>query len=150
MNKDEFIARFRPTIRVNLDWSMFKEDNTTLFSVTLNLPREINRLWTPWFPGGMSHHFADPSAEPLSALGAASDITLLGSHEQGIRHCIERINDDDIEAPAVAFPRQRYLLLDQNHHIVAAAVKELHVRLQLSVIVPPLGKHILTDVPALK
>lgn len=150
MNKDEFLARFRCTIRVNVDWAMFKEESVRLLPVTVKLPQELNRLWTPWFPGGLSHNPSDPAAEPLSALGAASDISLLGSHEQGIRHCMDRISGEDIEAPAVLFPRERYLLLDQSHHILAAALKELHVNVHLSVIVPPAGKHILIDVAALK
>ena len=150
LNKHEFRARYGEKIRVNVDWQRFMaDDDIVLRPLTLQLPRDLSRLWTPWFPGGGSHHPADPSAAPLSVLGAASDLDLLGEHGSAIREHLERHRDRDFEAPAVAFPHDRYLLLDRNHRAVAAAVREASVSLHLAVIVTPEEIHILTDVPRL-
>ncbi len=149
MNKVEFREQFGPNIRVNVDWKLFQQDDVTLVEPTLSLPRDSNRLWTPWFPGGASHHPADACAEPLSVLGAASDISLLGTHEPAIRSVMARIEECELFAPAVALPRGRYLLLDGNHHIVAAVLLELAVIVRLAAIVVPRGRNILVDIPAL-
>jgi hypothetical protein len=149
-NKHEFRARYGEKIRVNVDWRRFMDDDAiVLRAVTLQLPRDLPRLWTPWFPGGGSHHPSDPNAAPLSVLGAASDLDLLGDHAAKIRERLDRVENDEFDAPAVAFPNERYLLLDRNHRAVAAAVKKSELPLHLVVIVTPPDVHILTDVPRL-
>ena len=150
LNKHEFRARFGEDIRVNVDWRRFMaDDDIVLRPALLRIPHDLPCLWTPWFPGGGSHHPSDPDAAPLSVLGAAADIDLLGEHADMVRKHIAEDDDEDFEAPAVAFPRGRYLLLDKNHSTVAAAVKNKELMLHLAVIVTPANVHILTDLPRL-
>ena len=150
LSKHQFRARYGEDIRVNVDWKRFMaDDDIVLRPAVLRIPHDLPCLWTPWFPGGGSHHPSDPGAAPLSVLGAAADIDLLGEHADKVRKHMAEDGDEDFDAPAVAFPRGRYLLLDGNHRTVAAAAREKALRIHLAVIVPPANVHILTDLPRL-
>jgi hypothetical protein len=150
LSKHQFRARYGDKIRVNVDWQRFMADERiVLRPAVLRLPHDLACLWTPWFPGGGSHHPSDPAAAPLSVLGAAADLDLLGEHGEGVREHIERDDHEAFDAPALAFPRGRHLLLDRNHSTVAAAVKQTERILHLAVIVTPPDVHILTDLPRL-
>lgn len=150
LSKHQFRARYGEDIRVNVDWKRFMDDDDiVLRRAVLRLPHDLACLWTPWFPGGGSHHPSDPHATPLSVLGAAADLDLLGEHGDDVRKHIERDDEQDFDAPAVAFPRGRYLLLDKNHSTVAAAVKQNERQLHLAVIVTPPNVHLLIDLPRL-
>ena len=148
MNKDEFRLRFGEKIRVNVGWKRYAEDDVRIIERKLALPDDLNVLWTPWYPGGSSHHLSGPDAEPLSVLGAASDLTLIGSHAEGVKTCLEKLGDGAVEAPAIALPRGRYLLLDQNHHLTALAVRMRPVALSLFIIDAPAHARLLTDIRA--
>ena len=147
MNKHEFRLRFGNDIRVNVNWKRFAEGDVELRERVLALPEQLNILLTPWYPGGASHALA-PGAEPLSVIGAASDLSLIGTHADGIETCLNKMRATDFEAPAIRVSRGRYLLLDQNHHVTALAINKLPVTLKLFVIEAPHDVNLLTDIRA--
>src|SRR3569833_563061 len=83
MTKHEFRLRFSPSIRVNVNWRLLDEDAVTLRSVELELPEHLNLLWTPWCSTGAPAH---KETETLSVTGAASDLSLLGEHREGVEN----------------------------------------------------------------
>ncbi len=146
MEKREFCERFASQIRVKLDWQRFEEASVSIRVIHLQLPRDLDLLWTPWrsvLGDGESH---EGHTAPASVLAVAGDLAVAGHHAGGVRAKEQTVGSADLDAPALEISGGRYLLLDGNHKVVAAAIRELPLQLKLFVISKPADMHLLTDI----
>jgi len=152
MDKTEFIGRYRERIRVRLDWYALGGEEWTVRTVRLALPQDLPKLWTPWYANAASGPPpSDPQAWPLSVEHAAANRARLGANQNTLdRHMAEWREDQIIEAPALALARERFLLLDRNHHVVAGALLLRPATLMLHALVGPPGAKMLLDLPRLE
>ena len=148
MDKEDFKARFQSVIRVRMDWHAFDSPEVVVQREQLALPRQLDRLWTPWYVGGTDGPPPQtPEAEPLSVNEAARDVERLGHNGPGVHRHVQEGDARDYEAPALQMADGRFLLLDRNHHTVAAAILGSAVTVTLAVVRPTGGRRMLLDLP---
>lgn len=146
MEKEEFYERFASEIRVKLDWQRFQDSGVHIRMIHLQLPRDLQLLWTPWrsvVGDGESH---EGHSAPASVLAVAGDLGVAGRHAAGVRDKEQTVGSADLEAPALELPQGRYLLLDGNHKVVAAAVRQIPLQLKLFVISKPADMQLTPDI----
>lgn len=150
MDKEKFRRKYEAKIRPCVDWDLFEHGTTGVHEVTLQLPDDLGVLWTPWYRGGSAGPPPEmPHAEPMSVLDAAARLHELGHNAPGVHRHVAEHDTEPFGAPALQISRGRYLLLDKNHHTVAAAVLGTRVRAELAVVSVAPGTRLIRDLPPL-
>ena len=131
---------------MKLDWQRFEAASVSVRTVHLQLPRDLSLLWTPWRSVLGDGESREGHAAPASVLAVAGDLAIAGRHAAGVHAKEQTVGSADLEAPALEMSQGRYLLLDGNHKVVAAATRQIPLQLMLFVIAKPVEMHLLTDI----
>lgn len=143
MTPPEFALRFKKDIRVILNWEMFFSCNWPLSLCYFSLPKDADRIYTPWYvgPDGSNCAFSCANGSPQSVLSASRNHLLRNHHEvqdKAPRDLIQIL-------PAYRLDEDHVLLLDGNHRVVSSQISESQLAIVAFVIDGPITDRAIPD-----